>query len=78
MNKLRYMIIFPVLLIVASVVCGYVSFAKAKAYMTDDLNQALHLAISENTDVTQMLDSLSSMHDKPMLTFGAQHNGLPD
>ena len=78
MNKLRYMIIFPVLLIVASVVCGYVSFAKAKADMTDDLNQALHLAISENTDVTQMLDSLSSMHDKPMLTFGAQHNGFAD
>ena len=72
------MIIFPVLLIVASVVCGYISFAKAKADMSDDLNQALHLAISENTDVKQMLDSLSSMHDHPMLTFGAQHNGFAD
>lgn len=78
MNRLRYMIIFPMLLIIASVVCGFMSFAKAKADMSDDLNQALHLAISENTDVKQMLDSLSSMHDHPMLTFGAQHNGFAD
>ncbi|MBQ5839712.1 MAG: helix-turn-helix domain-containing protein [Bacteroidaceae bacterium] len=78
MNRLRYMIIFPMLLIIASVVCGFMSFARAKADMAADLNQALQRTISANAEVTQMLDSLSSMADQPMLTFGARHNGFAD
>jgi hypothetical protein len=66
------------LLIIASVVCGFMSFARAKADMAADLNQALQRTISANAEVTQMLDSLSSMADQPMLTFGARHNGFAD
>ena len=46
--------------------------------MAADLNQALQRTISANAEVTQMLDSLSSMADQPMLTFGARHNGFAD
>ena len=76
MNNLRYMVLFPLLLIMASVVCGWHSYEKTKAEMSEDLNQALHQTAVACVEVENVLDSLAAMPGNPMLTFNGEHNGF--
>ena len=74
---MRYMVLFPLLLIMASVVCGWHSYEKTKAEMSEDLNQALFqttLTCEENME--NVLDSLTTMPGNPILTFNGKHNGF--
>ena len=77
MNNLRYMVVFPLLLIMVSVVSGWYSYEKTKAEMSEDLNQALlQTTVMDVEDVENVLDSLATMPGNPMLTFNGKHNGF--
>lgn len=76
MNHLRYMVIFPLLLIMVSIVVGWRCYDKARTEMVEDLNQALQRTTVADEGVDAMLDSLSCMHGNPMLTFDGTHHGF--
>ena len=76
MKHLRYMVIFPLLLIMISIVVGWRCYDKAKTEMVEDLNQALQRTTVADEGVDAMLDSLSCMHGNPMLTFDGTHHGF--
>ena len=76
MKHLRYMVIFPLLLIMVSIVVGWRCYDKAKTEMVEDLNQALQRTTVADEGVDAMLDSLSCMHGNPMLTFDGTHHGF--
>lgn len=76
MKHLRYMVIFPLLLIMVSIVVGWRCYDKAKTEMVEDLNQALQRTTVADEGVDAMLDSLSCMHGNPMLTFNGTHHGF--
>lgn len=76
MKHLRYMVIFPLLLIMVSVVVGWKCYSQAKTEMVEDLNQALQRTTVADEGVDAMLDSLSCMHGNPMLTFDGTHHGF--
>lgn len=76
MKPLRYMVIFPLLLIMISIVLGWRCYDKAKTEMVEDLNQALQRTTVADEGVDAMLDSLSCMHGNPMLTFNGTHHGF--
>lgn len=74
---MRYMVVFPLLLIMVSVVSGWYSYEKTKAEMSEDLNQALlQTTVMDVEDVKNVLDSLVTMPGNPMLTFNGKHNGF--
>lgn len=68
------MVIFPLLLIMVSIVVGWRCYDKAKTEMVEDLNQALQRTTVADEGVDAMLDSLSCMHGNPMLTFDGTHH----
>lgn len=70
------MVIFPLLLIMVSIVVGWRCYDKAKTEMVEDLNQALQRTTVADEGVDAMLDSLSCMHGNPMLTFNGTHHGF--
>lgn len=76
MKHLRYMVIFPLLLIMVSIVVGWRCYDNAKTEMVEDLNQALQRTTVADEGVDAMLDSLSCMHGNPMLTFNGTHHGF--
>lgn len=76
MKHLRYMVIFPLLLIMVSIVVGWRCYSQAKTEMVEDLNQALQRTTVADEGVDAMLDSLSCMHGNPMLTFNGTHHGF--
>ena len=76
MKHLRYMVIFPLLLIMVSIVVGWRCYDKARTQMVEDLNQALQRTTMADEEVDAMLDSLSCMHGNPMLTFDGTHHGF--
>lgn len=76
MKHLRYMVIFPLLLIIVSIVVGWRCYDKARTEMVEDLNQALQRTTVADEGVDAMLDSLSCMHGNPMLTFDGTHHGF--
>ncbi|MBR3983075.1 MAG: helix-turn-helix domain-containing protein [Bacteroidaceae bacterium] len=76
MKHLRYMVIFPLLLIMVSIVVGWRCYDKAKTEMVEDLNQALQRTTVADEGVDAMLDSLSCMYGNPMLTFNGTHHGF--
>lgn len=83
MKSLRYMIVFPVLLIVVSVAEGWYYYDRAKTDMVRDLNQALERVIASSATVDGVLETLPMLHGDPMLTFGggdtdfARHLQIP-
>lgn len=70
------MVIFPLLLIMVSIVVGWRCYSQAKTEMVEDLNQALQRTTVADEGVDAMLDSLSCMHGNPMLTFNGTHHGF--
>ena len=70
------MVIFPLLLIMVSIVVGWRCYDKARTEMVEDLNQALQRTTVADEGVDAMLDSLSCMHGNPMLTFDGTHHGF--
>lgn len=76
MKHLRYMVIFPLLLIMVSIVVGWRCYDKARTEMVEDLNQALQRTTVADEGVDAMLDSLSCLHGNPMLTFNGTHHGF--
>lgn len=76
MKNLRYMVVFPLLLIMVSIVGGWRCYDRAKEDMVDDLNQALQRTALADASVNGLLDSLSAMNGNPILTFGGGHNGF--
>ena len=76
MKNLRYMVIFPLLMIAVSVITGWRCYDKAKTEMAEDLNQALQSTALTDACVEGILDSLSSMPGSPMLTFNGTHHGF--
>ena len=70
------MVIFPLLLIMVSIVVGWRCYDNAKTEMVEDLNQALQRTTVADEGVDAMLDSLSCMHGNPMLTFNGTHHGF--
>ena len=51
MKNLRYMVVFPLLMIAVSVVTGWRCYDHAKAEMTEDLNQALQRTAAADVKV---------------------------
>ena len=76
MKNLRYMVIFPLLMIAVSVITGWRCYDKARTEMAEDLNQALQRTAVADVKVEDMLDSLSCMQGSPMLTFNGNHQGF--
>jgi hypothetical protein len=74
MKNLRYMVIFPLLMIAVSVITGWRCYDKARTEMAEDLNQALQRTALTDASVEGILDSLSSMPGSPMLTFNGTHH----
>lgn len=73
MKSLRYMIVFPVLLIVVSVADGLYHYDRVKADMVSDLNQALERMVASSATVDGVLETLSLLHGGTMLTLGGEH-----
>ena len=59
MKHLRYMVIFPLLLIMVSIVVGWRCYSQAKTEMVEDLNQALQRTTVADEGVDALLDSRS-------------------
>ena len=76
MKHLRYLVIFPLLLIMVSIVVGWRCYSQAKTEMVEALNQALQRTTVADEGVDAMLASLSCMHGNPMLTFDGTHHGF--
>lgn len=75
---LRGMVMVPVLMMLCSIVGGWHCYDRAKAEMAEDLNRALESTPVSDAGVRGVLDSLSSFHADPMLTFGGRHKGFAD
>ncbi len=76
MKNLRYMIAFPVLLIIVSVVGGWRCYDRAKTDMVRDLNQALERVVASSATVDGVLETLPTLQGSPMLTFGGGQTDL--
>ncbi len=76
MKNLRYMIAFPVLLIIVSVVGGWRCYDRAKTEMVRDLNQALERVVASSATVDGVLETLPTLQGSPMLTFGGGETDL--
>lgn len=76
MRNLRYMTIFPVLLILASVAAAWQHYYRVKAEMVRDLNQALERVVTSSADMDGVLETLPLLHGSPTLTFGGKHTAL--
>lgn len=76
MKSLRYMIVFPVLLIVISVAEGWYHYDRVKADMVSDLNQALERVVASSATVDGVLETLPMLQGSPTLTFGGEHADL--
>lgn len=73
MKSLRYMIVFPVLLIVVSVAEGWYHYDRVKADMVSDLNQALERVVASSATVDGVLETLPLLQGGTMLTLGGEH-----
>ncbi len=71
MKNLRYMIIFPVLLIVTSAVAGWRCYDRAKADMVCDLNQALEQTVVSGGGQDDFIRQLQipSLRDTACLSY---------
>lgn len=76
MKNLRYMVIFPLLLIVVSIIAGWRCYTQVRTEMKEDLNQALQRAAVTDVSVEGVFDSLSAMEGNPRLTFNGGYNGF--
>lgn len=74
MKILRYMTIFPMLLIITSVIVGWRHYDKAKADMVRDLNQALEHVLASSATVDGVLGTLPTSNGGLMLTFDKDNN----
>lgn len=76
MRNLRYMVIFPLMVVLLSVVCGIRCYVQAKSEMVEDLNNALRCSAVADVCAENVLDSLTTIQGSPMLTFNGKHGGM--
>lgn len=76
MKNLRYMTVFPMLLILVSLTAGWLHYNRTKADMTRDLNQALEHILTSSSAMDKVLETLPGLNGSPMITFNGEHRNF--
>ena len=76
MRGLRYLMIVPVLLLLASVTMGISNYKKAKEEMRHDLTRALRQFVMDESRQSLLLDTLPSLQSDRVLTLNDVESGF--
>ena len=76
MKGLRYMMIFPLLMMLASIVFGCQCYNEAKYEMRLQLNQALQHLVLDQSGQQYLMDSIASLHAGEILTINDRETHL--
>ena len=78
MRGLRYLMIFPVLLLLCFVAAGLNNYQKTKEEMRQDLTYALRQFVLDESQQSLLLDSLTSLHQNGVLTLNDVESSFND
>ena len=76
MRGLRYLMVVPVLLLLASVTMGISNYKKAKEEMRHDLTRALRQFVMDESRQSLLLDTLPSLQSDRVLTLNDVESGF--